>query len=195
MTVIVSEPVPANATAAIGALTRSLSTATITGAVCGLVIGGVLGRLAMRLLAVTSPDFAQAASPTTRRSSLRSQCEALSTWRWSLQPEVSSAVSSTSGRDRSFLNPSVAASSGTDCSLVPLAAHCFFMSTDHSTNRAGHPRHPSLLRRKIRECSVRKIEADGRIESRPIGPHHSTLNPPGRTGLGRRFALISKPPR
>lgn len=43
----------------IGALARRLAIAVIVGSLGGLLIGGVLGRLAMRLLAVTSPDLAQ----------------------------------------------------------------------------------------------------------------------------------------
>jgi hypothetical protein len=40
-------------------LARTLSISAIAGAVGGLAVGGVLGRLAMRLLAVTSPWYAQ----------------------------------------------------------------------------------------------------------------------------------------
>lgn len=42
-----------------GRLARTMAAATIGGALSGLVVGGVLGRLAMRLLAATSPVQAQ----------------------------------------------------------------------------------------------------------------------------------------
>lgn len=47
-----------NAAALRGAI-RSIAAALLAGAVAGFLVGGVLGRLAMRLLALTSPDIAQ----------------------------------------------------------------------------------------------------------------------------------------
>ena len=48
----------AAAPAAAGSLARTTAAGLVGGAVCGALVGGVLGRLAMRLLAVTSPDSA-----------------------------------------------------------------------------------------------------------------------------------------
>jgi hypothetical protein len=50
---------PTGVPATAGRLARSMAAATIGGALSGLLIGGVLGRLAMRLLAATSPAQAQ----------------------------------------------------------------------------------------------------------------------------------------
>lgn len=44
--------------AALARLVRMLAVGALTGALAGLVVGGVLGRLVMRLLAVTSGEFA-----------------------------------------------------------------------------------------------------------------------------------------
>ena len=43
------------------ALARTLAGGAVCGALAGFVVGGVLGRLAMRLLAATSPAYAQGA--------------------------------------------------------------------------------------------------------------------------------------
>lgn len=42
-----------------GPLARTMAAGSIGGAICGAVVGGVLGRLAMRLLAATSPSSAR----------------------------------------------------------------------------------------------------------------------------------------
>jgi hypothetical protein len=48
-----------SARAAAATLARTMSAGAIAGGVAGFVVGGVLGRLAMRLLAITSPASAQ----------------------------------------------------------------------------------------------------------------------------------------
>lgn len=50
---------PPNTTGTAERLARTMAAATVGGGLTGLLVGGVLGRLAMRLLAVTSPVGAQ----------------------------------------------------------------------------------------------------------------------------------------